>query len=69
MVCSQEAKVTEKLGAHNPSARYVSKDPTTLPQANGTLVLSVNVGFQDEQKRIRLEIATVQKVTVLSLSL
>ena len=29
MVCSQEAKVTEKPGAHtciNPSVRYVTKD-------------------------------------------
>ena len=30
MVCSQEAKVTEKPGAHNPSVRFVTKDPRTL---------------------------------------
>ena len=34
MVCSREAEVTEKSGAHtfvyNPSARYVTKDPRTL---------------------------------------
>ena len=33
MVCSQEAEVTEKSDAHNPSVRYVTKDPRTLPQA------------------------------------
>ena len=34
MVCSQEAVVTEKLGAHNLSTNYVTKDQTTLPRAN-----------------------------------
>ena len=48
-VCSQEAKVTEKPGAHNPSVRFVTKDPRTLSRANGALVLLVKVGFQDER--------------------
>ena len=49
MVCSQEAKVTEKPGAHNPSVRFVTKDPRTLLRTNGALVLPVKVGFQGEQ--------------------
>ena len=31
MVCSQETKVTEKPDARNPSVRFVTKDPRTLP--------------------------------------
>ena len=38
MVCSQEAKVTEKSDAHNSPVRFVTKDPRTLPQASGALV-------------------------------
>ena len=34
MVCRQKAVVTEKLGAHNLSGNYVTKDQTTLPQVN-----------------------------------
>ena len=34
MVCSQEAEVTKKPGAHNTSVRYVTKVPRTLPPAN-----------------------------------
>ena len=46
MVCSQEAEVTKKLGAHNLFVKYVTKDPRTLLQANGTLVQPVKVEFQ-----------------------
>ena len=31
MICSQEVKVTEKLGACNLSVGCITKDPTTLP--------------------------------------
>ena len=31
-VCSQGAEVTEKPGAHNPSVRYLTKYPRTLPR-------------------------------------
>ena len=30
IVCSQEAEVTEKPGAHNPLVRFVTKDPRIL---------------------------------------
>ena len=49
MVYSQEANVTEKLGAHTLFVRYVTKDPRTLPRANGTLAQPVKVEFKDER--------------------
>ena len=54
MVCSQEAKVTEKPGAHNPSVRFVTKDPRTLPQANETLVPPAKVRAPQAQKNVSL---------------
>ena len=54
MVCSQEAKVTEKPGAHNPSVRFITKDPRTLPRANETLVPPVKVRAPQAQKNISL---------------
>ena len=53
-VCSQEAKVTEKPGAHNPSIRFVTKDPRTLPRANETLVPHVKVRAPQAQKNVSL---------------
>ena len=43
MVCSQEAKVTEKLVARNLSVGCVIKDPTILPRA--TVLHSKRVDF------------------------
>ena len=54
MVCSQEAKITEKPGAHNPSVRFVSKDPRTLPRANEMLVPPVKVRAPQAQKNVLL---------------